>query len=457
MTTVVPIAWGVTYSGTIHSTILAEDRKFSIFIPKSFDTNRRKYPVVYLTDGEYYFERGVVAMRELASVGHAPECIVVGIETPQRTQDMTPPGMGKELAEGEERADKLLRFLAKELKPAISQKFRTTNPSVLIGHSHGGILAHYAAANWRREFPFIISLDGPMHLANGWLQKNLEKSFEQGGYVRLVSLEVRFGWTDKDWDHFKISAPKNWTLVRRKLVGEDHESMVFDGFFEGLKEVFADYSSAYRRDLSPETLFAHYDGLPAFYGAAVTPPRSVLERALDAFMVQGKADSARKVLNVLSEGYKDPDNRAQIEKDIDEAAKMMKGQETIEQILHSPRPSEEQMKPYLGDWTGTVTRGENVSPHTLTFEMKDGKVTGSLTTYTGEESLRMPLEFIRQSPTGLEFGFMNGMHPRGVISYSAKLERGKLVGSVAFKGIYFVWPKEFKYIKEEFSFQKVSK
>jgi hypothetical protein len=251
--------WGSTYMGTIHSDILGEDRNVSLFVPRTFSTTKRAYPVVYFTDGKSYFEPAVVAVRELFLAGHIPDCVVVAIETPNRTQDLTPPGMGTFLAEGEEKGEKFLQFIARELKPQLESAARIGRPAVLVGHSHGGILAHYAAAGWRGEFPFIVSLDAPMHLQDAWLVKNLEKSLAKGGPLRLVSLEVRFGWPDKEWERFKAEAPKDWMLIRRRLPGEMHESMVFSGFYEGLKAVFSDYSKVAVKELSGPQAFAHYE------------------------------------------------------------------------------------------------------------------------------------------------------------------------------------------------------
>ena len=56
-----------------------------------------------------------------------------------------------------------------------------------------GILCAYAAAKWRKEVPFIVALDAPTHLDDGWLNKKLIASIPEGGALRLVSLEVKFG------------------------------------------------------------------------------------------------------------------------------------------------------------------------------------------------------------------------------------------------------------------------
>ena len=63
----VPASWGTTFKGKIHSASLGEDRTVDLFLPASFDKTTRKFPIIFLTDGEHYFERAVTAARELAA------------------------------------------------------------------------------------------------------------------------------------------------------------------------------------------------------------------------------------------------------------------------------------------------------------------------------------------------------------------------------------------------------
>src|SRR5262245_44865482 len=73
-THVVPTSWGATYRATIESSSLGTERKVAIFLPATFDKTTRRYPVLFLSDGEYNFEEAVVAARELAQAGNIPEC-----------------------------------------------------------------------------------------------------------------------------------------------------------------------------------------------------------------------------------------------------------------------------------------------------------------------------------------------------------------------------------------------
>ena len=113
-----PSSWGTTFKGKIHSASLGEDRTVDLFLPASFDETTRKFPIIFLTDGEHYFERAVTAARELAASGHIPECIVAAVLTPERRRDLTPPGMSKIQSDGpDQRGDRFMRFLVEERHP----------------------------------------------------------------------------------------------------------------------------------------------------------------------------------------------------------------------------------------------------------------------------------------------------------------------------------------------------
>jgi len=202
-----------------------------------------------------------------------------------------------------------------------------------MGHSHGGILCAYVAAKWRKEIPFVVALDAPVHIDDGWLAKLLASSTAEPGYLRLVSLEVKFGWPDDAWSKLVAVAPKEWKLSRTRLAGEDHESMVFDGFYRGLKELFSDYSRVQVKGLSGPAAFDHYLELEALYGGPVTPPRFVLERAEMDFCALGKGDLARMALTAWADNYGEPEDFRERASEIAEAEEALKGKQTAQQSL----------------------------------------------------------------------------------------------------------------------------
>jgi uncharacterized protein len=447
-TSILPKDWGVTYTGTIDSQELGTVRTAHIYVPATFAKTKRKYPVLYLTDGEYNFQRAVTAAVELSRAGHIPESIVVGIETPERRQDLTPPGMSPMQSDGpDQRGDKFIRFIVKELRPQLETKFRAGTPSVLLGHSHGGILCAYAAAKWRKEIPFIVALDAPVHIDDGWLAKTLASSAAGPGPLRLVSLEVKFGWPDDEWSKLVAVAPKDWKLSRVKLSGEDHESMVFDGFYRGLKELFSDYSRVQVKGLSGPAAFDHYLQLEAPYGGPVTPPQAVLEHAEMDLCALGKRDLARKALTAWAEDYGEPDDYRDRSSEIDEAAEALKGQETVQELLALEPPTADEIAPYLGVWKGRSwvdLDATRTSVFWVTFSVENGRAVAKIVNEDAPPEYRNETcRYLRVTSAGIEFGNMNGMFPPGIAARIGRLDGGTLAGESTFKGVYFRWPKTF--------------
>lgn len=435
-----PVAWGQTFSGSMTSKALQEERTFHLYLPASHAATSRRYPTIFVTDGDYYFGDVVVAARQLADAGHIPESIVVGVSTRRRTEDLTPAGMQEYIADGQPRGDQLLDFLANELAPELAS-VRACQPNVLLGHSHGAILGHHAAAKWRSQFPFVVALDCPMTLSDNWLSKQLRASSSSGGHLRLVSLEARFGWPDDDWSSLVSGAPADWQLTRRRMEGDDHNSMVFEGYFSGLRTVFRDYSAVGLRDASGPEVFQHYAKLATAYGAECTPPLQVLHRTLLDLVIRGERDMGRHTLQLMREGYGEPEDAEDIEKRIERAAEAMRGKPTVEQLRSAPRPSAAAMQPFLGSWKGWIGFEGHRPTNTVTFQMVDDRVEGSVVIdETSETKQTLALEYIQVTDQGLDFGYMNGLHPRGMLVHATRRDGDRLVGRIELRGVHFEPP-----------------
>ena len=119
----------------------------------------------------------------------------------------------------------------------------------------------------------------------------------------------------------------------------------------------------------------------------------------------------------------------------------MRNQESIEQ-LEAAKPTAAEMQPYLGTWEGrNGMPDEPGTPVTLRLSIRDGHGAGEFIFRLGSGEVQVnPLTYLRTTRDGLEFGFLNGMFPRGMLAHVAHLNHGKLEGEVVFKGIYFERP-----------------
>jgi predicted alpha/beta superfamily hydrolase len=132
---------------------LRTKRRLWIYLPPDYKTSDKKYPVLYMHDGENIFDEYTAAFGEwgvdecidsLIKKG-TPACIVIGIDNgPERMQEYNPYEY-KEFGKG--KGDQYIDFLIKTLKPFIDQYYRTlpsAENTLIAGSSMGGLISYYA-------------------------------------------------------------------------------------------------------------------------------------------------------------------------------------------------------------------------------------------------------------------------------------------------------------------------
>lgn len=130
------------------SAVLGIPRHVEVWLPPGYDrSGSRRYPVLYMSDGQNLFDPRIAntgvdwgvdeAVVRLVERGVIPPVIVVGAwSTNRRGPEYNPWG----------EADKYARFLTEELMPRVNREFRTrTGPAntAVMGSSMGGLLSFY--------------------------------------------------------------------------------------------------------------------------------------------------------------------------------------------------------------------------------------------------------------------------------------------------------------------------
>lgn len=149
---------------TIKSKKVNQEYRISVALPYSYLSKpRKRYPVIYLTDANYYFGMVTELTRIMPICGEVPETIVVGISYPidepldaafkqigsLRARDFTPivdrkwqkedPGIKTG------GAGRFLQFIETELIPFVEAEFRSSSTDrILAGHSLGGLFVLHA-------------------------------------------------------------------------------------------------------------------------------------------------------------------------------------------------------------------------------------------------------------------------------------------------------------------------
>lgn len=119
----------------IKSEKLGEERRITIGLPESYEANpNKKYPVLYLLDGDYLFDAFSGAVSYGAYWDDLPEMIIIGIhqnKDGERYEDCT-----IEQVSGlpDEKGAKFFEFIGAELIPYVEKNYRTSPFRMIAGH-----------------------------------------------------------------------------------------------------------------------------------------------------------------------------------------------------------------------------------------------------------------------------------------------------------------------------------
>ena len=164
-----------------------DPRNVDIWLPPSYETSpNKKYPVLYMHDGQSLFEPGRSLsgeewevdemMTKLIKENKIQEAIVVGIwNTPKRFREYQPNKPFENLAienkylreildeeyNGGPLADDYLKFIFEELKLFVDSNFRTLKNkknTFMMGSSMGGLITIYAETQYPEVFGAVACL-----------------------------------------------------------------------------------------------------------------------------------------------------------------------------------------------------------------------------------------------------------------------------------------------------------
>ncbi len=145
---------------------LNRQRAIRVLLPRNYwkDTSRR-FPVIYLTDGQNLFNPSTAAFRHwklrefMARQPLKRQAILVGIDHGgiDRGHEYAPFSRGKNGGQG----DAFLQFMVHTLKPFIDQQYRTWShreATGMVGSSLGGLITFYAGMQYSHVFGKIGAL-----------------------------------------------------------------------------------------------------------------------------------------------------------------------------------------------------------------------------------------------------------------------------------------------------------
>jgi len=199
-------------SATKNVSVLSEDfyipqlnrkRKIWLYLPPDYQTSQKKYPVIYMHDGQNLFDESTSFSGEwqvdetlnqiFKEKGIA--VIVIGIDNGgEKRLDEYSPWKNSKYGGGEGNA--YVDFLVKTLKPYIDKNYRTLSDqqnTAIIGSSMGGLISFYATL----KYPTIFGKSG-IYSPSFWFS---DQSFSYAkNHGNLKNTKMYFLAGDKEGD-----------------------------------------------------------------------------------------------------------------------------------------------------------------------------------------------------------------------------------------------------------------
>jgi predicted alpha/beta superfamily hydrolase len=232
---------------------LERQRSIRLYLPPSYQGSEKRYPVIYMHDGQNLFddmtafagEWGVdESLNQLAN-NQGLEVIVVGIDNSSdfRMNELSP---WENKRFGEAQGKQYMDFIVDVVKPYIDTNFRTQADrlhTAIMGSSMGGLISHYGV----HAYPEVFSKAGIFSPAY-WYSQDVF-SFTQFKKAPLdARLYVMFG--DKEGDGMIADTdkmqrqlrqqghPRQNTLFKRVPNGEHNEQLWRIEFTEAVQWLF---------------------------------------------------------------------------------------------------------------------------------------------------------------------------------------------------------------------------
>ena len=298
------VALGQVQQINLSSKVLEQDRPIQIVLPEGYSREPGKqYPVLYVLDGEQQLPHSQGIAKGLSVYGEMPELILVGIDSINRTNDLTPnpfPGVARS-----GKADAFLRFITEELQPYITRQYRTNDYTMIAGHSLGGLFVTYtllqAPQAFNARFAFSPSLRFLSDTQFSQLQSLL--SNYQGKpsfyYMNIGAENTRSRKAFDRVEDMLNQASKNVGVKAEFMPDETHFTTPILGQARAFRHLFHDWKLTLEiAEGGLENINRFYTRLSQRLGVEIKPESSQLNSvAYEVWRVKGKQELASEIFS----------------------------------------------------------------------------------------------------------------------------------------------------------------
>ena len=310
---------------TLKSGVLGEQRTILVRTPPGYETDKARYPVLYLTDGDRHIAHTSATIEFLANNGRISELIVVGITNTDRGRDLSPTHIKTAGATGAPDfptsggGDNFLKFIETELIPDIEKRYRVTSYRILAGHSLGGLFAIHAMVSRPELFNAYIAASPALNWDNQVAVKRAEDFFKARKDFKgtlYVSLGNEPGLEDGFHQLKQVLTKhpaKGFEWEAQEMPDEDHGSVVLRSHYFGLRKIYDGWqiprnpdSGAVVGDL--KGVEEHYQKLSQKFGLTIPVPENIMNQVGYQLLFGEKPDEAIAAFKSNVERYPESAN-----------------------------------------------------------------------------------------------------------------------------------------------------
>lgn len=240
----------------IYSQILNEERTVAVSLPYLYDRLGKRYPVLYILDGEELSLAPFIGMARFFSPQRIPEMIIVGVQNTNRNRDLFATKVEGLPDTKEDGAIRFLSFLSKELIPYMDTHYRTTSHRTIYGQSAGGQFAIFSLLTDPEVFDAYLA-SSPVIGYSDQVLLNMAEVFFKPGKILNKSLYVYYGTTDYHSVTEKI--PLLEAIIRKnppqgftwKIKAVDGIHIPWESFHELIMMLYSNWSPILRPSIVP--------------------------------------------------------------------------------------------------------------------------------------------------------------------------------------------------------------
>ncbi|PRP96026.1 alpha/beta hydrolase [Enhygromyxa salina] len=235
----------------LESKILGETRALSVYLPLGYAQRDEQFPVLYLIDGgveqDFLPVAGFAALATLS--GQYREFIVVGIQTNERSYELTTPSEHRydvKLIPHNGGADAFRSFITQEVQPLINERYRTSGEDTVLGESLAGLFIVDTFLRAPESFDNYIAVSPSLWWREAALALSAAEQLQAAGFPADRSLylsaadEVDIGESLRPLiAALDAHAPDDLTWWFEPMPDEHHHTIYHPATLRALRLIFA--------------------------------------------------------------------------------------------------------------------------------------------------------------------------------------------------------------------------